>query len=166
MGKPTIWCSWSHEPVDECAKHETGHPHRDVASQLGQDDEPRNNGALVLVWPGNYRDQEVWVASGANIGNWYCLGNEFPRPQVWDPPKVDFWVRDPGPPPPRPKGSIPLQPDWDFVLTRGPVMLLTWDHQWAYAAGWRNGRRTLVQEIESLAEDDSGAYESEQDDGQ
>jgi hypothetical protein len=154
---PTVWCSWSYRPAAECDEHGSGHPHRDVVSPLGPDDEPRYNGALVLVWAGDYRFQEVWVASGANIGNWYCLGNEFRRPPVWDPPKQDMWDRSPQPP--RPAGTIPLQPDWFFVLTRGPASLLSHQDDTGYRNGWRNGRRRLVEEIETLAEDDSGADE-------
>lgn len=155
MGKPTTWCYWSHLPVEQCQDHASGHPHKDVVSQLGPDDEPRTNGALVLVWADDYQWQEVWVASGANIGNWYCLGGEFGRPKVWDPPRRDLPLFRDVVDPPRPTGTIPVQPDWFFVLTRGPVVLLTWDHQEAYADGWRNGRRRLY---ETIAEDDTGAY--------
>lgn len=158
MAGPVTWCTWSYKPVLACPDHGEGHPHRDVLSKLGPDDEPRDSGALVLVWAGDYRRQEVWVASGANIGNWYCLGNEFGRPKVWDPPRdpiIDLLRRDP--PPPRPAGTIPLQPDWYNVLERGPVSLLGHDNVTAYRTGWRNGRRRLHEEIESLAEDDSGA---------
>jgi hypothetical protein len=142
-------------PVVNCPEHSMGHPHRDRLSDLGDEDEPRGNGALVLVWAGDYRQQEVWVASGANVGNWYCLGNEFHRPKVWDPPERSLWDRSPQPP--RPTGTIPLQPTWKDVLGRGPVSLLTHDNVTSYRAGWRNGRRRLHEEIEALAEDDSGA---------
>jgi hypothetical protein len=155
MGK-MVWCLRAQRPVGECADHENGR-HRDWVSDLGPDDEPQHGGALVLVWAGDYRMQEVWVASGANIGNWYCLGNEFSRPTVWEPPKREFWDRSPEPP--RPAGTIPQHPTWDDVLTRGPVSLLSHDNVTAYRAGWSNGRRRLSQEIESLAEDDSGADE-------
>ncbi len=155
MGSHTVWCTRSHVPVGSCAEHTNDH--HVVTSQLGEDDEPRENGALVIVWAGDYRMQEVWVASGANIGNWYCLGNEFRQPKIWDPPKVDIWRMNPPPPPPRPAGTIPLQPDWYFVLTRGPVTLLSYDNGSAYRTGWVNGRRRLHEEIEQLAEDDSGA---------
>lgn len=159
MAAPVTWCPWSYKPVSACPGHDEGHPHSDTVSALGPDDEPRSNGALVLVWAGDYRRQEVWTASGANIGNWYCLGNEFGRPKVWDPeppmPLLDLIGSRPKPV--MPAGMIPLQPDWDDVLKRGPVSLLGHDNVTAYRAGWRNGRRRLYEEIESLAEDDSGA---------
>jgi hypothetical protein len=150
-----VWCMRSGELAGQCADHGSGH--RDLVSPLGADDEPQGSGALVLVWAGDYRRQEVWVASGSNIGNWYCLGGEYGRPKVWDPPQQDIWDRRPLLP--RPFGTIPQHPDWSFVLTRGPVSLLAYDNSEAYRDGWRNGRRRLHQEIESLAEDDSGADE-------
>jgi hypothetical protein len=150
------WCGRSGEPAGTCAEHASGH--RDLLSDLGSEDEPRSNGALVLVWAGDYRRQEVWVASGSNIGNWYCLGGEYGRPKVWDPPRQEMWDRRPqlG----RPFGTIPQHPDWSFVLTRGPVSLLSYDNSEACRDGWRNGRRRLYEEIEALAEDDSGADET------
>lgn len=159
MGRGT-WCNWSYKRADQCPDHTTGHPHRDVTGALGPDDEPRRSGALVEVWAGDYRRQEVWVASGANIGNWYCLGGEFGRPQVWDPPARPYadMITSREPCPPRPAGTVPLQPTWQDVLGRGPVSLLSTNNQDAYADGWRNGRRDLVYRIESLADDDSGAY--------
>jgi hypothetical protein len=157
MGQPTVWCLSSRTPVGRCDTH--GVSHREVTSQLGDDDEPRENGAVVMVWAGDYRRQEVWIASGANVGNWYCLGNEFGQPKVWDPPGADFWASRKMPPPPRPAATVPLHPDWFFVLTRGPVSLLAWNNAGAYRTGWRNGRRRLREEIESLTEDDSGGYE-------
>lgn len=161
MATPVAWCPWSYKPVLACPDHNEGHPHRDVVSALGPDDEPHSNGALVLVWPGSYRRQEVWTASGANIGAWYCLGNEFGRPKVWEPPRRDPIISLLGrePTPQCPPGMIPLQPDWYDVLKRGPVCLLGYDDMTAYRAGWRNGRRRLYEEIENLAADDSGAEE-------
>lgn len=159
MSAPTVWCGWSRRPVAGCTDHAEGHPHRDVPSVLGPDDEPRSGGALVLVWAGEYRWQEVWVASGANIGNWYCLGSEFGRPKAWDAPRQDMWDRSAVSV--RPTGTIPQHPHWEDVLARGPVSLLSYDNREAYAFGWRNGRRHLVEAFESLAEeDDPGAYGS------
>lgn len=155
VSRPVTWCSWTHKPVGECAEHASGHPHQDVPSELGAADEPQVSGALVLAWPGDYRYQQVWVGSGANIGNWYCLGNEFGRPHAWDAPKRDVWER--GPVPKRSAGTVPSQPAWEDVLRSGPVVLLTFGWQSAYRQGWRNGRRDLASAIESLAEDDSGS---------
>jgi hypothetical protein len=128
-----MWCSLSYKPARLCEDHTGEFPHYDVLSDLGSEDEPQTSGALVLVWAGDYRRHEVWVASGANIGNWYCLGNEFLRPKVWDPPRQDVWDRSPQLP--RPAGTIPTQPDWSHVLGRGPVMLLSTGRGDAYREG-------------------------------
>jgi len=40
---------------------------------LGYEDEPQESGAVVAVNHGDYRSQELWVRSGSNIGNWFCL---------------------------------------------------------------------------------------------
>ena len=105
--------------------------------QLGQDDEPQQSGAIVAVHYGDYHAQEIWVRSGANIGNWYCLGGEFGVPSR----------RHDGRP-------LPLHPRWEDVLERGPVTLLASGHDEAYATGWANGRRHLVEQIETLSEED------------
>lgn len=154
-----MWCPSTYVPAAACIDHSAGcYPHRDELSDLGSEDEPQNNGALVLVWAGDYRRQEVWVASGANIGNWYCLGNEFFRPKVWDPPRRDVWDRSLGPA--RPAGTIPMHPCWSDVLGRGPVMLLSTGRGDAYRQGWRNGRRNLVEQIGALAEEDPSGGDS------
>jgi hypothetical protein len=155
------FCTWSYQPVNQCADHSVGHPHGDVIGPLGLNDEPRTSGALVAVWAGDYRRQEVWFASGANIGNWYCLGGEFGRPKIWDDPRTDFEkMQDRRAAPLRPAGTVPLHPHWEDILERGPVYLLSWDNVTAYRAGWRNGRRQLAEDFQSLAEDDGGAYET------
>jgi hypothetical protein len=136
------WCGWSYQPSRKCPDHGEGEPHSNIVSPLGPGDEPRQNGALVIVWPGNYRRQETWTASGANIGNWYCLGNEFGRPRIWQPPTnpiIDLLPHR-GPVPQCPPGMVPLHPDWSDVLKRGPVFLLSHDNVTAYRTGWRNGR--------------------------
>ncbi len=94
---------------------------------LGPEDEPQNSSAVVAVHHGDYRCQEIWVRSGANIGNWYPLGGEFGRPH-----------------------DEPLHPHWENVLARGPVTLLTAGHDDAYRAGWASGRRDLIGQIEGL----------------
>lgn len=104
-------------------------------TDLGPEDEPQRSGAVVAVRYGDYRDQEIWVRSGANIGNWYCLGGEFGAPG----PCVD----------------VPLHPHWEDVLRRGPVTLLTPGDEATYAAGWTNGRRRLVQQIESMSDEEN-----------
>lgn len=156
-----IWCTWSYKRVRNCPGHAADRAgHREVVSQLGGADEPRSNGALVVVWPDDYRRMEVWVASGANIGNWYCLGNEFGVPKTWrDPaatgmPAAALMMRT-EPPARMPDGMIPLQPTWLAVLDRGPTVLLTAGTGEQYRMGWENGRRALLGEIETLAEDDS-----------
>ncbi len=122
---------------------------------LGRDDEPQNSGAIVAVNHGSYRDQELWVRSGANIGNWYPLGNEFGiRMKVWDDPRSSLEKLGIGPAPKRPEGTIPQHPEWSDVLARGPVTLLVPADGAAYLSGWRNGRRALWQDMESMAEED------------
>jgi hypothetical protein len=123
---------------------------------LGPDDEPQDSGAVVAVHWGDYRRQEVWVSSGANIGNWYCLGGEF---RVGGPPSVDdprpyaekmisreYWTQPPG--------TVPVQPVWDDVLKRGPVVLLTPGDEAVHTAGWVAGRRRLLEQIETLRDDE------------
>lgn len=100
---------------------------------LGPYDEPQHSGAIVAVNYDDYRYVECWIRSGANIGNWYYLGNEYGRP-----------YRD----------EIPVHPHWEDVLARGPVTLLVPGDQDAYQAGWRNGRRRLVEQMETVADDE------------
>lgn len=99
---------------------------------LGRHDEPQHSGAVVAVNYGDYRTIECWIRSGANIGNWYPLGGEFGCPT----------------------GEVPLHPHWEDVLARGPVTLLVPGDQDAYSAGWRNGRRRMVEQMETVADDD------------
>jgi len=99
---------------------------------LGPDDEPQHSGAVVAVNYGDYRSLELWQRSGANIGNWYCLGSEFGVPR-----------------------GLPLHPHWEDVLARGPVTLLAPGEKQAYASGWVNGRRRLLQQIETLSDEES-----------
>ncbi len=106
---------------------------------LGPDDEPQQPGAVVAVHWGDYRRQEIWVNSGASFGKWYPLGGEFWA--VWDRQRM-------------PAGVTKQHPEWSDVLARGPVTLLTPADGSAYLAGWRNGRRALWQDMESMAEED------------
>lgn len=96
---------------------------------LGPADEPRESGALVAVHLGDYRRQEVWVSSGANVGNWYPLGGEFWV--TWDRGRM-------------PAGVTKAHPEWADVLARGPVTLLVPAGGAAYLAGWRAGRTALA----------------------
>lgn len=109
-------------------------------------------GTVVAVNYGDYRTQEVWVASGPNVGNWYPLGGEFGRgPKVAEDPRTPLqkvWH-----PPP---GTIPLHPHWADVVARGPVTLLVAAQDAAYTAGWRNGRRRLYEQVESLRDEEDG----------
>jgi hypothetical protein len=114
-----------------------------VTRLLGHDDEPQEAGALVAVHAGDYRKQEVWVRSGANIGQWYPLGGE-----SWV-----VWNRERMPP-----GVTKAHPHWEDVLARGPVTLLVAADEGAYRLGWRNGRHAMYEQInsemESLTYDD------------
>lgn len=112
-----------------------------TARLLGPNDEPQESGAVVAVHLGDYRRQEIWVRSGANIGNWYCLGGEFGGPKPHDVP-------------PRPAGTVPVHPDWYDVCARGPVTLLVPGDSEAYRSGWRAGRRDLWQAMEDVAGED------------
>lgn len=111
----------------------------DRAKLLGPDDEPQQSGAVVAVHYGDYRRQEIWVSSGANIGNWYPLGGEFWL--VWDRQRM-------------PAGVTTQHPTWSDVLARGPVTLLVPAGAEAYRQGWRAGRRDLWQAMEDAAEED------------
>lgn len=117
---------------------------------LGRNDEPQGSGAVVAVHYGDYRRQEIWVSSGANIGNWYSLGGEFGRPKVVDDPRSHTQkMFDPGSWQ-QPDGTIPLHPTWDDVIGRGPVVLLVPGQEDAYANGWEAGRRRLLEQVEEL----------------
>lgn len=124
-----------------------------TARLLGRNDEPRESGAVVAVHHGDYRRQEIWVASGANIGNWYPLGGEFGRPKVVEDPRP-YHERTFGPRWRQPPGTVPLHPTWTDVLARGPVTLLVAAGDDGYVAGWRAGRRDLWCRMEDVAEDD------------
>ena len=124
--------------------------------ELGYEDEPQQSGAVVAVNYGDYREQEIWVRSGSNIGNWYCLGGEFGRPRPWDDPRTDMQrlVTWRGPEPKPGPGEIVRHPHWDDILARGPVTLLFPGDEGAYKTGWANGRRRLREQIEEMDDDD------------
>lgn len=114
-----------------------------AAVQVFTADDPEpdvSGGTLAVVHYGDYRRQEVWVASGANIGNWYPLGGEFWT--VWDRQRM-------------PPGVTKAQPTWDDVTARGPVSLVVSTPREAYRQGWVDGRRRLLHQIEGLSDDDS-----------
>ncbi len=125
---------------------------------LGPNDEPQNSGAVVALNYGDYRSQEIWVSSGANIGNWYPLGGEFGRPKVVEDPRTEAQKLSDSicrrPEWQQPPGTIPLHPDWSDVLARGPVTLLVAGDDEAYTRGWRAGRRALWESMESEIYDD------------
>ena len=106
----------------------TPHP-----TTLGPHDEPQTPGAIVAIHHGDYQRQEIWVRSGANIGNWYPLGGEFGLPG-WE-------------------ARVPQHPHWEDVLKRGRATLLTASDEATYAAGWQNGRRRMVEQMEEVADD-------------
>jgi hypothetical protein len=92
-------------------------------------------GTLAVVNQGDYRYQEVWVASGSNIGNWYPLGGEH-----WV-----MWRRGH-----IPAGVTKQYPTWDDVTARGPVTLMVPSSAAAYRQGWADGRARLLEQIEDL----------------
>lgn len=101
-----------------------------------EDEEPDvRPGTLAVVHQGDYREQEVWVASGSNIGNWYPLGGEH-----WA-----VWRRGYMPP-----GVTMQYPTWRDVVARGPVTLMVPSPQAAYDQGWEDGRTRLLEQIEGL----------------
>jgi len=106
---------------------------------LGFSDEPQGIGAVVAVNYGDYRTQELWVSSGANIGNWYPLGGELWP--VWDRQQM-------------PAGVTKQHPTWTDVLARGSVVLLTPATKEAYESGWSAGKRHLAKAVEALAEEE------------
>jgi hypothetical protein len=73
-----------------------------------------SGGAVFAVHYGNYRRQEIWVASGDNIGNLYPLGGEAGKPRIVEDPRSELekigptlgrsrtWQQPPG--------TIPLHP--------------------------------------------------------
>lgn len=103
------------------------------------DPEPEvSSGALAVVNYGEYRTQEVWVASGPSIGCWYPLGGEFWL--VWDRQRM-------------PAGVTKQHPHWEDVVARGPVTLVFPTEHDSYVQGWLDGRANLVGQMESLADD-------------
>lgn len=119
--------------------------------QLGPHDEPQQSGAIVAIHHGDYRRQQVFVASGANIGIWYCLGGEYGRVKVVDDQRNHLeqlgskWRQ--------PSGTIPQHPHWEDLLALGPVTLLVPGNNATYDAGWRAGRRDLWNTVEALVYD-------------
>ncbi len=109
---------------------------------LGHADEPQQSGAVVAVHYGDYRQQEIWVSSGSNVGNWYPLGGE--HWVVWDRQRM-------------PAGVTMQHPHWEDVLARGPVTLLVEAGPETYLLGWRAGRRDLWQAMEEAADEDPPA---------
>lgn len=104
------------------------------------DPEPEvRGGTIAVVNYGDYRTQEVWVASGANIGCWYPLGGEFWA--VWDRKR-------------HPPGVTREHPTWDDVTARGPVTLVAAMPQEAYQQGWADGRRRLLEQVEELRDEE------------
>jgi hypothetical protein len=105
------------------------------------DDEPdAPPGALAVVNQGDYREQEVWVRSGSNIGCWYPLGGE--RWVVWDRKLM-------------PPGVTKQYPTWGDVTARGPVTLMVSAPAAAYGQGWDDGRARLLEQIEELRDAES-----------
>jgi hypothetical protein len=94
---------------------------------LGPGDEPQTPGAVVAVNWGDYRRQELWTASGNDIGTW-----------IWPPSVAWCHVRGPG---------------WSDVLARGPVVLLTAAPEDAYRAGQVAGRRELLAKIQEMGKE-------------
>ena len=125
-------------------------------TKLGMHNEPRGIGAVVAVNYGDYRTQEIWISSGSFIGNWWCLGGEWGRPKVWMDQRTEMdkllgrreLQSRPGP------GEIPEYPRWEDVLRRGPVTLLVPGNQATYREGWKAGRRRMVEEMETISDDE------------
>jgi hypothetical protein len=113
--------------------------------------------AQAEALPGPPALREVCVASGANVGNWYPLGGEFGRPKVWIDPctELEKLVHRPRDPQPRSgPGEVPLHPEWADVVARGPVTLLVPAPGDAFAAGWAERRRRLLEQAEELRDDE------------
>jgi hypothetical protein len=122
---------------------------------LGPSDEPQYPGAIVAVHYGDCRSQEAWIRSSASVGNWYCLGGAFGTPHVWIDDRTPLEKVGHRGPEPRPgPGEIPQHPHWEDVLARGPVTLLSAGEKDTYAAGWANGRRRMVEQMEEVVDDD------------
>jgi hypothetical protein len=111
-------------------------------------------GTVAAVRYADYRRQEIWVSSGANIGNWYPLGGEFGIPKVAEDPRTpmeklisrDRWRQPPG--------TVPLHPHWEDIVARGPVTLLVPGQADAYATGWADGRARLFQQMDELRDEE------------
>lgn len=119
------------------------------------DPEPEvTGGTIAVVNYGDYRTQEIWVASGSNIGNWYPLGGEFGAPKVAEDPRTTIqqmvdprgWQQPPG--------TVPSYPTWDDMTARGPVVIVTATNAESYARGWTDGRARLLAQVEELRDDE------------
>lgn len=112
------------------------------------------SGSIVAVNYGDYRQQEIWVASGANIGNWYPLGGEFGVPKVAEDPRPYAEQITSRTPWKRPPGTIPQHPHWGDIVARGPVTVLVPSAADAYAGGWKSGRKRLCEQVEDLRDEE------------
>lgn len=144
---PKQWCLRHYEPSpcwdDDCS----------FVTGAGGEDEPHDSGAIAVTWLGDYRYQCVWVRSGANIGNWYPLGNEFGRPQTWADPRNELErMTSPAPEGRAPRNMVPLHPEWADLLDRGPVTVLAATNQKAYERGWAAGVRKARYAVDSQLE--------------
>lgn len=113
-------------------------------------------GTVVAVNYGSYRNQEIWVACGSNIGNWYPLGSPYGRPRVAEDTR-NALEKLSDPRFRQPPGTVPLHPHWEDIVRRGPVTLLVAAQADAYQAGWSDGRRRLVEQFEELCENEDDA---------
>lgn len=106
----------------------------DEVKVFGPDDEEPDvrPGTLAVVNYGDYRYQEVWMADGSNIGNWYPRG----------------WID-------RSMPSPPHHPHWEDAVARGPVTLMVPSPEGAYRQGWEDGRARLLEQIETLRDEES-----------
>lgn len=112
-----------------------------------------NPGTIVVVHYGDYRRQQAFVVSGANIGNLYPLGGEFDKIKQVDDPR-DYMTKTFGHERwQQPAGTVPLHPTWRDVVALGPVTILFAAPQDIYRQGWDDGRKDLVGQIEALAEE-------------
>lgn len=114
-----------------------------------------NPGAVLALNYGDYRNQYLFVVSGADYGVLVQLGNGYGhRIQVADDDRTTMQQMS-GEPWRQPPGTLPRHPHWEDVVALGPLTLLIPGDQDMYRQGWTDGRKRLVEQFESLADEEN-----------
>lgn len=94
-------------------------------------------GTIAVVHYGDYRSNIIFMADGANDGNWYPIAGPYGRR-----PSIEEIT-----------GDRNVHPEWRHLTRLGPVTILTGSQEETWQAGWNAGRRDLVTQIADLADE-------------